>query len=303
MKLLVSFVIVGLVSQSLATFCPSSVKCPAEDPDVVVQFPNPDDCHSFCKCYNGDAYLVPCPGDLRYNAKLEVCDYPQNVKCHSKLQTNAAVECPKDMEDQCPKKDKYYPVYIPFKDNPHCYCACSGGLAWKQCCPSDLVFNTDEQRCDRHTVSRLGGGQQCDRSVWSQCPDVDPSPPKYLPNPYDCHSFCECNGGIAWYQHCPSNLVFDPTKNVCDDYPCHSSVARGVQHVRVRGGLTCPYSVSDRCPEYDGQRPTYFPYPGDCHRFCECSNNVAYAQDCPVGTVYNSDIEACGFGECYNPSE
>ncbi|XP_076029631.1 uncharacterized protein LOC143018256 [Oratosquilla oratoria] len=61
------------------------------------------------------------------------------------------------------------------------------------------------------------------------CPFPDGAIPIYFPNPVDCHSFYECDNGIAYLQYCPydaftgERLVFNPNLNVCVfemDYPC-----------------------------------------------------------------------------------
>ncbi|KAL7296157.1 hypothetical protein TKK_0010698 [Trichogramma kaykai] len=43
---------------------------------------NPEDCGTFYSCAIGHyPYLMDCPTGLRFNEKLKVCDWPQNVQC------------------------------------------------------------------------------------------------------------------------------------------------------------------------------------------------------------------------------
>ena len=56
--------------------------CPAVDPlDHTVLLPNPADCSTFYSCSNGVPILMHCPGGLHFNAELDVCDWPRNVRC------------------------------------------------------------------------------------------------------------------------------------------------------------------------------------------------------------------------------
>ncbi|XP_058793728.1 mucin-2-like [Phymastichus coffea] len=58
-------------------YCP-----PQEGPEDNFFFSNPKDCQSFYHCTYGIPYLCKCPGNLFFNPKKEVCDWPRNVKCH-----------------------------------------------------------------------------------------------------------------------------------------------------------------------------------------------------------------------------
>ncbi len=59
---------------------PAGAKCPEVDPlDHYVFFPNLGDCSTFFYCRNGVPILMDCPEGLLFNAKLDVCDWPQYV--------------------------------------------------------------------------------------------------------------------------------------------------------------------------------------------------------------------------------
>ncbi len=45
-------------------------------------FPNPFDCSEFFRCVHGEVVRFSCPGDLEFNAELDVCDWPQSANCH-----------------------------------------------------------------------------------------------------------------------------------------------------------------------------------------------------------------------------
>ena len=57
-------------------------RCPRVDPrGYSVLFRHPSDCGKYYECSNGNAMLMPCPPGLYFNTELNVCDWPQNVKC------------------------------------------------------------------------------------------------------------------------------------------------------------------------------------------------------------------------------
>ncbi|XP_055856475.1 uncharacterized protein LOC129919568 [Episyrphus balteatus] len=57
-------------------------ECPAVDPpEQAVLLPNPADCTRFNECSNGILIEKMCPAGLHFNAKLGVCDYPQEAGC------------------------------------------------------------------------------------------------------------------------------------------------------------------------------------------------------------------------------
>ncbi|XP_060521021.1 mucin-2-like isoform X2 [Cylas formicarius] len=58
----------------------NKVACPAIDGEYPVYIPH-EDCTKFCQCSNGVPYLFDCPGDLHFNAVLNVCDWPENAGC------------------------------------------------------------------------------------------------------------------------------------------------------------------------------------------------------------------------------
>mmetsp|Transcript_25255 Transcript_25255/g.41092 ORF Transcript_25255/g.41092 Transcript_25255/m.41092 type:complete len:303 (+) Transcript_25255:102-1010(+) len=44
-------------------------------------YKDPNNCYGFISCSNGIAYYMQCPAGLRFNAALDKCDWPKNVKC------------------------------------------------------------------------------------------------------------------------------------------------------------------------------------------------------------------------------
>lgn len=54
-------------------------------------YPDPTNCSQFFHCSHGTAMITACPGDLIYNSKLKVCDYPRRTPCDSTVSENGKV--------------------------------------------------------------------------------------------------------------------------------------------------------------------------------------------------------------------
>lgn len=103
----------------------------------------------------------------------------------------------------------------------HMYYKCQNSFSWLMSC-GELVFYPSEQTCDWNRgdicqkARQLGFGTQPQPnptpSGWFKCPKPNGS----FRDPYDCSVYFVCEDNIAWQQHCPANLVFNPAKDLCD---------------------------------------------------------------------------------------
>ncbi|MCF2146383.1 chitin binding domain-containing protein [Desmonostoc muscorum LEGE 12446] len=57
--------------------------CPADDGSsaIVVHLPHDTRCDVYYRCQQGVPILMPCPDGTYFNAKLEVCDWPEDSGC------------------------------------------------------------------------------------------------------------------------------------------------------------------------------------------------------------------------------
>ncbi|CAG7731667.1 unnamed protein product [Allacma fusca] len=78
-----------LISISAFLLCPvvvEGIEC-TSNPNYV--YPNPKDCTSFYKCWNGKLYPFTCPDPLVFNTELLVCDWKWNVlTCYTEIVTD-----------------------------------------------------------------------------------------------------------------------------------------------------------------------------------------------------------------------
>ena len=44
-------------------------------------YPHPTDCSKFIQCHDGIEYPGSCAPGLKFNSKINACDWPANVQC------------------------------------------------------------------------------------------------------------------------------------------------------------------------------------------------------------------------------
>ena len=57
------------------------VKCPVDNNGYALHLPHENNCSMFYTCDNRRKILQKCPPGLHFNPIIQVCDWPQNVKC------------------------------------------------------------------------------------------------------------------------------------------------------------------------------------------------------------------------------
>merc|ERR1711872_638127 len=93
--MIVAFILVS----SLVIVCSSPMKemvCPEYSAlDHPTFYPNPENCGSFYMCSTGvTPVLMPCPSGLHWNSSLNVCDWPDRVKCEDDSgESSSSEEC------------------------------------------------------------------------------------------------------------------------------------------------------------------------------------------------------------------
>uniref|UniRef100_A0ABD2WT99 Chitin-binding type-2 domain-containing protein n=1 Tax=Trichogramma kaykai TaxID=54128 RepID=A0ABD2WT99_9HYME len=137
--------------------------CPRVDGYNSVYLPHVN-CRKFCQCFIGHAVVFDCPGNLHFNTKLNVCDWPQNAGCtgvqnpnnrfseESNISLKPLVvvkdsNSPKYCQGTCSQFVIYSSTYMP---NAFCnrFCQCANGRPYVFECPQHLHFNPKLNVCD-----------------------------------------------------------------------------------------------------------------------------------------------------------
>ncbi|XP_011870340.1 PREDICTED: uncharacterized protein LOC105563386 [Vollenhovia emeryi] len=298
--------------------------------DENSETPHEHDCRFYYKCSNGKKILKTCPENLYFNPTLRVCDFSENVACHSESANLPTAST----STKC--RATTGTIKIPHETDCNLYYVCEDGIDTLKTCPPKLVFNSILKVCDFpenyicNVISAKDDYKKEDKTMIQNldpstcigtCPEEDPVYAVLLPND-DCKKFCICSGGVAWVQPCPEPLYFDSVHKVCKrkkDAVCGKrSFDQGDAFTarKVADDDNSPQLLTEKtdkdysdlpkthfynldpstcigtCPEEDPEYAVLLPN-DDCKKFCLCSNGLAYVQPCPEPLYFDSVDKVC----------
>ncbi|XP_022257598.1 uncharacterized protein LOC106473456 [Limulus polyphemus] len=265
---------------------PSKNECPCD----CCAIPDPKDCSKFTLCINGNAIKQTCADGLRFNPKIENCDYARNYQKYHGRCTGGLLFNPKIENCDFPEN-----VDCDDKPVPGCKCESESGLFphphdctkfihcahWQphiKDCPSGLHFNKVLKVCDWPENACCNG----------PCPT--PIPPIgicdlceccLIPDKLDCAAFTRCENGNSYSERCSPGLLFNPKIENCD----------------FEKNVVC--NKPGVCPEPVG----LFPHK-DCTKFIHCDHGVPHIKDCPADLHFNPKLKVCDWPNragCGNP--
>ncbi|XP_049807854.1 uncharacterized protein LOC126251462 isoform X5 [Schistocerca nitens] len=308
----------GSASKPAGTSNTPPPECPyPADPNVVVHFPNPDDCSSFYKCgLDGIPVLIPCPDGLEWNDEADYCDYPESAGCSVSSGNSGSVGIPagnsKTPPPECPSPaDPENVVQFPNPDDCSTFYKCDlDGTAVLQDCPPGLEYNAETQVCDYPASAgcSVSSGKSDSASKLTrsntpppECPfPADPVNVVQFPNPDNCSTFYKCSlDGEPVLIACPEGLEYNAEAQVCD-YPASAgcSVSSGNS-----GSASKPAGTSNtpppECPyPADPNVVVHFPNPDDCSSFYKCGlDGIPVLIPCPDGLEWNDEADYCDYPE------
>ena len=92
---LVVIAITGSNAQYGANQDPINVVCNPSEDGYVVFVPHPYECNKYFMCQGTMGYVMSCPGDLQFDADLNVCNYEWAVNCvNTPYPTTSTTEIP-----------------------------------------------------------------------------------------------------------------------------------------------------------------------------------------------------------------
>ncbi|KAL1139957.1 hypothetical protein AAG570_006934 [Ranatra chinensis] len=280
-------------------------QCPKVDPkDRTIMLPFPGDCTKFYMCNHGRAIPWNCPGGTYFNAKLSVCDWPNQSGCVQPTRPPTPPTVRPPVPGQCPSVDpKNYTVMFPYPGDCTKFYMCNHGSAIPWSCPAGTYFNAKLSICD--WPSKSGCVQppvvpttpapptviQPPVPVPSTCPKVDPKDHTVMfPYPGDCNKYFVCNHGKAIPWSCPGGTHFSAKLSVCV-WPAQSGC---VQEPPPPPQPKPDEAVSSQCPSTDFKDKTIMlPNPRDCTKYYVCNHGKAIPWDCPAGTHFNRVSSVC----------
>lgn len=193
------------------------------------KFVNPDDCSQFYHCSPSGPMLFQCPANLLFNSRINVCDWPQNVKdCSgpgpgpSPSPDVCEGSCIPDL--RCPNDCHFDNIFLPHPGSCSSYFACENGCACLRLCSNGFFWSNRLQRCVPSYQSECENPipLPCPDCVWDdRCPlDSDPNNPILLPLPDRCDGFFKCHQGKACVVECPDGMNFNQITGQCEIGEC-----------------------------------------------------------------------------------
>ncbi|EDS30445.1 conserved hypothetical protein [Culex quinquefasciatus] len=199
------------------------------------KFVNPEDCSQFYHCSPSGPVLFQCPGNLLFDSRTNVCNWPQKVEDCSGITPGPTPnptpgegigECaPNCIPDgRCPNGCLLDFIFLPYPGSCSLYLACEDGCACIRQCEKGLYWSDRLQRCVPRYESECEDPiplpcPECEENP--ACPDVDdPDLPTILPLPDRCDGYLKCREGYACLVECPYGLNFNQETGQCEDGPC-----------------------------------------------------------------------------------
>lgn len=234
---------------------PAKKDCPC---DCCV-IPDPDDCTKFTLCINGNTIVQKCADGLRFNPKIENCDYAKNVDCDYKPTQTPVVRCEKSFG------------LFPHPSKCNQYIKCSDSIPDVKKCPSILHFNPNLRVCDWSWNAGCGKPYNKDPPPEGEC-DC-----KCCMKPVsgDCAAYFRCENRKKYYGRCTGGLMFNPKIETCDlaeNVDCGDKPDFGFKCNTVFG---------------------LFSHPNNCTKFIQCANWRPHVKDCPSGLHFNNVLKRC----------
>ncbi|WKY15658.1 hypothetical protein Q1695_000834 [Nippostrongylus brasiliensis] len=296
-------------------------------PDGVVA---DNDCQpEFTTCMNNVAFVTKCPAGLVYSISAKLCDYPESCGSGSsasppsatyeaKPNPTAAADSPSVNyqhssvgEQLCSGKPD---GPLSSSDCRPSFSFCVSGALYSTICPEGLLYSFSSRRCE--WASECGNVRVIVTTPKPvQYVTVAPVRPPVLDkvivpsvDEFNCKNradgryslgcvgrFVLCSGGRAYVRSCPSGLVFNKAKGLCD-YDCDSPPAGTVNDIPHEGYVrqTTP---TPQPPSKDSSVQTECVISvamGRCSsRFWRCKNGRLESAQCPGQSLFDETLSLC----------
>lgn len=110
-------------------------------------------CSHFYKCMGKEPVAFKCPGNLLFNSKKNICDWPTNVDCGDKIKSNDTdIENEKRTDDtrsadiRCSSENSDGILIV--HDSCNKFYKCINGKLIETKCPGMLLYNPKTENCD-----------------------------------------------------------------------------------------------------------------------------------------------------------
>uniref|UniRef100_A0A0N4XTQ7 Peritrophin n=1 Tax=Nippostrongylus brasiliensis TaxID=27835 RepID=A0A0N4XTQ7_NIPBR len=325
-KGLLYFMPFSLILRHSDEFLHSDSSCEGHPDGVVAD----NDCQpEFTTCMNNVAFVTKCPAGLVYSISAKLCDYPESCGSGSSASppsaTYEAKPNPPVAADSPSVNYQHSSVGeqlcsgkpdgpLSSSDCRPSFSFCVSGALYSTICPEGLLYSFSSRRCE--WASECGNVRVIVTTPKPvQYVTVAPVRPPVLDkvivpsvDEFNCKNhadgryslgcvgrFVLCSGGRAYVRSCPSGLVFNKAKGLCD-YDCDSPPAGTVNDIPHEGYVrqTTP---TPQPPSKDSSVQTECVISvamGRCSsRFWRCKNGRLESAQCPGQSLFDETLSLC----------
>jgi len=262
---------------------PNCNQCPNDGSACFL--PGPTD-SQYVECSNGTPNTMSCASGLVWNQELETCDWPSNDSSDGGHQRRQWF----NICNMC----KFYPnqygsCYMP-SYNPTKYITCANGQAYKQSCPSGLVWSQRLETCNWPRHSKYGSSSDsAPQPSSNECENCVPNEygTCFLNGPTS-QQYIECSNGSPTTKTCPNQLVWNQDLETCDWPESDSSDSNS------KPASTRP-NVCSLCPFLQNKYGSCFVPAINPKKYISCDNGEPVQQSCGEGTVWNQWKQTCDY--------
>jgi len=258
------------------------VQCPQNSGDFPVFLPHPTDCTKYYECQDDWPILMDCAPPLYFDAKLDVCNWPNLVDCVTST-------------SEAPMTSEAASTISPEENNA-----------------------TD---ADSAKVKGFRAVMLVNEEIMTvECPESSGDIPVFLPDPTNCSRYYECQGNWPILMECAPPLHFDSDMNVCN-WPsvvnCEVSTTEEpvtttevitsispdqntTEDQYILRGLKVKTSdikenITVECPESNDDMPVFLPHPANCSRYFQCQGKWAIMMECAPPLHFDPSMDVCNW--------
>jgi len=140
----------------------------------------------------------------------------------------------------------------------------------------------------------------------------------YVPHPTQCNLYYQCVGLTPFLLHCPDELFFDPSLNVCNwpnQVDCESQT-EAPEKITTDATTVIEQETSKNtkkvfkrsidpdfdvvCPESEDGTTVFVPHPTDCNLYYICVGKMPFLMQCPGDLYFDSVLNICNWPDLVN---
>lgn len=214
-----------------------------------------------------------------------------------------------EFQEECTDSYHHYHWY---PNDCQKYFSCENGTLEIKDCPLDLLWNENIKSCDVNsnidcldTRSITSDAVTNESSTTTEVPTTQKiectDDHRYFQYPYDCSKYYMCSGNKAYLMSCPQNEYWNNEKQMCDWSSNVNCVSSSLPTTTTTTRATTPTTTVWPTPKIDcDSEHGLFPYPYDCSKYYECSNDRSYLMNCPIGQYWDDVAKMCDWADNVN---